>query len=58
MLFIENDGENLNVYNGATGPEDLILSANHDEHGWSGIGLLESAVNVISDIYNIEVHYV
>ena len=55
-LYIKHRDERVTLYSGATGPEDILVSANHDEHGWAGIDLLFETVNSIAEIYGIEVH--
>lgn len=51
FAFVRDDDETLEVYLNGT----LVANANHDEHGWAGMGLLEDAIENIAKVIGAKV---
>ena len=52
-FLIDDEEESIRVWLG----DEEIAYANHDEHGWGGIALLENAVKDIAAALDMEVEY-
>jgi hypothetical protein len=55
FVFRHPDDETLEIVMIRGGEEFYIASANHDEHGWSGMTAVENAVREVANILGMPI---